>query len=406
MALFTRITGADRRFARRLATVAKRPQGDEWNCASRERGRAVVPSFVIILAVVSRCLIWACFWIAASAQSPPLPSMDEALKPLARAVFVRLGLNDRAQVTLRNMSSLSASEANRARASLDIALRKNVRNPVNVPVQLTISENLQGYLLIAEMEGVVEMAAFRGAAAATEPRTLVAINRKLVWQQESAILDVYLDADQMLVLDVEGLARYHLQNGKWTANGVALLANSPARDPRGQLEISGSNVTAQLPGQTCRGEWKPELHLECDESAAQLVSGKNTLAGADWPEHYTHVQIGELHILAETDGRARLYDGTHKLLNEMDGWGSDVVPVPEACGPARILSTSTADRSGMDSITAYGISNGTPVRLSDPMIFNGPVTALWPEPTGALAIARNSSTRRYEAYSLTLDCSR
>jgi hypothetical protein len=44
--------------------------------------------------------------------------------------------------------------------------------------------------------------------------------------------------------------------------------------------------------------------------------------------------------------------------------------------------------------------------LSDPGEFLGPVTALWPTKDGALVVARNISTGRYEAYSIAVDCGR
>ncbi len=102
-------------------------------------------------------------------------------------------------------------------------------------------------------------------------------------------------------------------------------------------------------------------------------------------------------MVAELDGRTRFYDGTGKVTAVVEDWGSDVAAI---CDGRRLLATS--DKAPNDFVTAYEIVNGAPVRVSEPLEFPGPLTALWP----GVAIARNQATGKYAAYALTVDCGR
>ena len=126
---------------------------------------------------------------------------------------------------------------------------------------------------------------------------------------------------------------------------------------------------------------------------------------------FSFAQVDErsrpLYLTAELDGRTHLYDSLKKPAGAFDMWGDDFAAVLTGCGAGRvILASSPAARDAADSVTAFEIVDRKPVELSDPAEFSGPVTALWPAPGGAVAIARDLATGRYAAYSLTLDCGR
>jgi hypothetical protein len=76
------------------------------------------------------------------------------------------------------------------------------------------------------------------------------------------------------------------------------------------------------------------------------------------------------------------------------------------CGGKHVLATSAVDQHSADAITLYDLVNRAPVRVSDPLEFAGPVTALWPAGDGALAVVRNLATGKYAAYNLALNCGR
>jgi hypothetical protein len=300
-------------------------------------------------------------------------SMDDAVAALAKKVTARLSPAETARVTSRNVSSLPAADATKVQTALNRALQRRVRNPMPVDVALTISENLRGYLLVAEIkresETMVEMAEFRADAPTPPARAAITIERKLLWEQDAPILDVAVNGDSMLVLDTTQITRYQRNAGKWesAANGAF---QSNARDPRGRI------VCEQLSG-------------SCMDNAPSAATA----------------QIGTDTLVADVDSRIHLYDSAHTPVAAFEDWGSDFAALT-ACGGTHIAATAAGDLQSKDFVTLYDIVNRAPVRVSEPLEFPGPVTALWPSADGALAVARNLSTGRYAAYLLTLDCGR
>ena len=69
-----------------------------------------------------------------------------------RRLCAHLAANETAHVTSRNLSSMGRADAKKVQATVERALRKRVRNPTAVDVALTISENVQGYLLVAQIQ--------------------------------------------------------------------------------------------------------------------------------------------------------------------------------------------------------------------------------------------------------------
>src|ERR1700751_3264626 len=99
-------------------------------------------------------------------------------------------------------------------------MRKRVRNPVTVQITLTVSENLKGYLLVAEIqrqnERAVEMVSFRLGPLPAANRPAVSIDKKILWEQDVPMLDVVWNEYYMFVLDTGGLGHYERHEGKWT----------------------------------------------------------------------------------------------------------------------------------------------------------------------------------------------
>lgn len=314
--------------------------------------------------------------------------LEDAVRTLGKSVAARLAPSEVAHLTTRNVSSLSVAEVTKAQAGLERALRRRVRSPITVEITVTISENLKGYLLVAEIhrgnERVVEMASFRPASPVAPARSAIVIEKRLIWEQDAPILDVAVTGDRMLVLDPAVVTRYEHREGKWERAEQATLSIAPVRDPRGRLEVAGDSVTVWSPGGTCRGSSKP-LELHCDPSTAEFMVGqyavrftasRNTLEASEWPS------------------------------GGFETWGSDFAPIATACGGQRIAPSGTGAWDAADFIALYEVAGGAPVRIGDAVEFPGPVLALWPASAGALAVARNLATKRYEAYSLTVDCGR
>jgi hypothetical protein len=337
-------------------------------------------------------LLFVC--LAASGQT-----LDEAVASLAKRVSARLAAAETARVTSRNISSLPAAEASKAQPALTRALQRRVRNPKQVEVALTISENARSFVLVAEIrrenETAVEMADFVVTPPAPAPRPAVSLKSNRLFELEDPILDVLSSSNGTLVLDPAGLLR--LSGGKWERVGVFTDPVS-VRDPRGRLEANQDTVTIHIPGATC----SIAEALLCKEGG-RFREGRNTQDLDDWRgEFFTSAEIGGEILVAGTDGRVRVYDGMHALQSAFDGWGSDFVTLG-GCGGSHVAATST---STPDSVTLYDLVNRAPMAISEPLEFSGPITALWPAGEGALAVARDSASGIYAAYSLTLDCGR
>src|SRR5450755_2120307 len=139
-------------------------------------------------------------------------TLDDAIKALGKKVMVRLGPAEAARVTSRNLTSLAANEATKAQATLDRSLRRRLRNPMPVDVELTISENLRGYVLVAEIRResgtLVDMVEFRPDTPPAQARPAVVLEKRVLWEQSTPILDLVIVADQMLLLDSTRIARY------------------------------------------------------------------------------------------------------------------------------------------------------------------------------------------------------
>ena len=76
--------------------------------------------------------------------------------------------------------------------------------------------------------------------------------------------------------------------------------------------------------------------------------------------------------------------------------------VSSACTGLKIVANDSAS----NALAIYELVNHSPVRVSDSIEMPGSVTALWPAGNAALAVVRNKSTNRYEAYSIGVVCGR
>lgn len=326
-------------------------------------------------------------------------SLEDAARNLARRIAAQLGADETVQVTGRNLSSLGRNEAARAQSVFEQALRRRRRGVTQVEISFTISENLKGYLLIADFrraeQRIVEMEPYRPEPAQPAVHPALSLAKKLLWQQAAPVLDVMVMNDQMLVLDTSGLTRYERQDGKWSAAESAATGPATVRDPRGRVTVLTDALTVDLPGTTCQGTIKP-LALRCD-SGSVFTAGRNTFEGP--PAFFSEARVANPRVVADVDGHSRIHDAV------IENWGSDLAAIQTCAGP-RIAATSNSDREATDSVTLYDLIQAVPIRVSDPVEFPGPVTALWPRDDGAIAVVRNPATHQYEAYGLTADCSR
>ncbi len=124
-----------------------------------------------------------------------------------------------------------------------------------------------------------------------------------------------------------------------------------------------------------------------------------------------------LTIHSGVDGRVRIYDEA-RLTATVGVWGSDLTSVNTGCGNGwQVFASRPGDWTEADTLAAYEIANRQAVSVAPPLEFPGPVKYLGPEllpgsrgvkgrNNRAIAVSLNLTTKRYEAYTLTLSCGR
>ncbi len=267
-------------------------------------------------------------------------------------------------------------------------------------VVVTATENRRGPLLVAEIqkgqETVVETAGY--SSQRTAPSSRPVLVSRLLWEQDEPILDLALmDSQSLLVLSPSGVKlcrRSETQCETKDARAPALIP----RDPRGRLVVSGDAFRAYLPDDES-GEF------QIDGEQVHFSPGQNTLENASGEKFFSIARAGSFRLVAGIDGRMRISQGQQTLV--LDGWGSDIVGIASSCEPGPlVVATSSSESNASDSAAAYEITGQNSSAATDPIQFQGPVTALWPVAGGALAVVHQLAIGRYAAYNLTLDCGR
>ena len=340
-------------------------------------------------------------------------------------------------VTYRNLSSLPDSDLTPVRREFDAALPPSGAGVPAVEARVTLSENASQFLLVEEVrrgdDSQAWIAAWNRSERLAGAGTGVALEKRLVWGQNEPILDVAFAGDRMLVLSPSGIA-IPAGRGVVTRQAVLLAPAKPwPRDLRGRLRVNGDRVQAYLPGLLCNGSVEPLIRLECQPSDEPWVleSGSHAILLGSYAEDrnyfdgrvvtqngerktvapfYTAAAVdeerGSLWLLALVDGETQILDGALQPVAALGSWGSDIVGISARCADgSQVLATRPGDSNEPDAIQAFSIVNRTAVPLAPPVTFAGPVTALWPStPASALAVARDVTTGKYEAYALTLVC--
>ena len=397
----------------------------------------------MIAAVNGRRAAWAALLLWAASLASAAENLDGAARELAAKTALLAGAGTPVSVVCRNASSLDSAEVARLRAAFENLLRQAGghagQGATAMDVSLTLSENATDYLLVEEArkgdERQVWIAAWKRAAVGQPAVAGVGLEKKLVWEQEEQILDLAISGDAMLVLASSGITLLARHEDHWEPRQTVRLT-APGqwpRDLRGRLRVSASGFQAFLPGLTCQGAIAPELSLDCRPGdqpwmlpsggrallAANFAPGRNyfegrvvtqTGAARSAPPFFSAAAIEDrastYWLLALADGRAELFDNNFNALAPMPSWGSDVAGIDGRCGAAtQVLATRAGDASEPDAIQSWAVVDRTASPLSPPILFPGPVTALWTAgPDSALAVAHNLASGRYEAYLVTLAC--
>ncbi len=351
-----------------------------------------------------------------------------------------------------NRSSLSAATTEDIRRNLLTQLavlgaRFVPTEQAAATVRVSLSEDLQSYVWIAEIRqgtnppSIVMVSLPRSAPLAVEPEAVAVVLRRIpLWSQPERILDVaVIDGNpaRMLVLDVNNVTSYRLQDNHWlTEQSFPIVHSRPwPRDPRGRLVRGKDNLfDVYLPGVHCRSSAGTPPAMACYDSDdswpigtdlsslnASFTSTRNFFNGAlspgvgkqtTAPAFYSAAAVPRGQtvswLLAAVDGQVHLLDGSTDQVVDKLGWGSDIANVHSGCGSGWQVLTTTAGDSRNDSVRVFEMAGREPVTAGSPLDVNGAITALWTESSGsgAVGVAHNFESGRYEAFRLILTCGR
>ena len=349
-------------------------------------------------------------------------SLDEALKTLLGKVARYVEPGPGVKVSVRNASSLGNADLNKAQRAFERALHRraakaNLPSPPVTEIRLTLAEDVREAVLIAEtlQEGRRHVEVARYQPETAPRRSLPPLERRLLWEQAEPILDVLPLDGKLLVLDRSGLSVQEKRESGWVRTGVVKIDAPPVRDPRGRIVAEGTSLSVYLPGATCHGRFEPALELTCTDQpesltlaseAVHFVTGRNTLDSAGWNGYYSIARREDgnrvRYLVAEIDGRTRLYDTNHQPLGVVEGLSGDWIGV---CGD-RLFGARSAERSGAVAVALYAVPERKAIAITESAEFLSAVTALWPAPGGAIAIVRDSGNGNYAAYGFHFDCPR
>jgi hypothetical protein len=379
---------------------------------------------------------------------------DASAAELARKIIARTGMRGAMTLEVKNQSSLVESDAGEIRTALLVQLRAQgarvlkSRRPI-AHVLITLSENLQAYLWVAEIRrGTSQSIAMTRVAKPSPdsfhaPTGTLVIKKELFYEQVEPMLDLAIIetpgefTSRLLVLDTEKFSLLTRQGSAWTTvQSIPVNRTRPwPRDPRGRLIVRpDGQFEAYTPGTKCAGAAEPSLTMHCgeseepwplDESEPPAMSapfapqrnffdGRLTMEGGQETKRspfFAALRVADhnqtLGIFAGIDGHARVYAKGPDPVATLDGWGSDITAIQSDCAGGWQILASRATPRGTDSIQAFTLRAGVPTEDGGPVEFPGPVTALWrqKDARSALAVSHNPTTGKYEAFILSVSCS-
>src|SRR5579859_282939 len=249
--------------------------GSPWLSAMGERSekvprthrsyRALAPALACTLALLLLPQL--------RAQSTPT-NWTEAARELARQVSEKAGSPSSISLTIKNSSSLSAGDVAEIRHTVETQLSSSGMRIVKpdqsvADVQLTLSQNVQGWLWVAEIHhGTSSEAALIPVFTRLAPplpgvANTITLHKTFLWAQPDAtpVLDVAVlgggsNPNALLVLDSSMVSLYHAQQSHWELEQSQPIARSKPwpRDLRGRLLVGHDRkFEAYLPGMKCSG---------------------------------------------------------------------------------------------------------------------------------------------------------
>lgn len=379
---------------------------------------------------------------------------EQPASDLARQIAALTGPGP-ARLVLQNASTLPASDLPLIHRLLEQDLRRfgvlpGERDSATL-IRVTLSENLQGGLWVAEVQEGTEtrvtmLAVPLAPAAPTGNGGAITIRRTLLLTEDAPVLDAKIfvtgGVQRLVVMEPEQILTYErnpaaLGTSPWGLDQTFPITHSRPypRDLRGELVAATDHAfDAWLPGVHCRsGETAAgvatALSVTCSDSDDPWPIALNQSAfynamrdnftgvlapgvGMDLPPFYEAGEVpheaGADMILTSVDGRVLLLDSSVlKPVTGANDWGSDFAVLRSGCGSgAQVLVSGSGAATSGDSLRAWEISGREAIPVSAPLSVDGVVTAISPSTDGASAtvIVRRDAPLRYEVWNGSALC--
>jgi hypothetical protein len=381
---------------------------------------------------------------AARAQEPQL--LPTAATDLVQQVIVRAGsAPSTVSVSFQNISALPPDSQEAVQNAVFTAFRNAGSRLVQpemaqAKVDITFSQTWHDYLWIANLQQTTgnklvmkKVARLEQVVAATAP--LLTIRKTTVWQQSSPVLDFHLENQTLVILEPEQVSIFNNDSGVWRPRYTLAITHQQAwpRDLRGRLQVSGSQLTAFLPGVRCNGSLSsPSLDCRASDDPWQIDTGTTvaffsprrnffsgilagSAAGASIVPFFSAAawQVGDTRqwLFSGTDGRTRLYQQDLSAPAAVfNGWGSGLAAIHSGCGSgSQALVSAPADSTRPDSIQAFEIAGHEAMAVSSGVELSGAIEALWTSGKNGETVngvTRSPVTGIYEAFTLSVSCGR
>ena len=327
-------------------------------------------------------LIFTALFAAAALCAEQKNCWDSSIDSLAGKIIAAAGTRPASMhISVKNLSSLDAGRIADFQQAFEADLQSQGMKLVgedaaDASVEITVAENLRAIIFAAEVrrndsrEVVVVSLDREDAAAKSDARPAVRLQRELIWSQPDPMLDFMVlpaatDAPaRLVVLEPRRLVIYRSADGRWQAQeSHPLPAVQAARDPRGTLSAPGNDADASievdLHGSKCTLKTRERLELTCST-------------------------VRDIRSNVETD----------------------FVSLAFQCrGRSQALLTGDADWTRPDSLRVVDVTDHAN-QVGEAMAFSGPILALWPgaQAESARVIWRDLATGDYEAGMVTASC--
>jgi hypothetical protein len=385
---------------------------------------------------------------------------DQPAADLARQIAALTGPGP-ARLTLGNDSSLAATDIPVVRRLLERSLRSFGVLPGSSEsatlIRVTLSENLQGGLWVAEVvEGaetrVTMLPVALGTPTVAANGPAITLRRTLLLIESSPVLDAQIftanGIQRLVVLEPDRLVSYMRNAAPLVATGqnptvwlqdqtFPIAHGRPyPRDLRGRLVAAQDHLfDAYLPGVSCSGSMAvAQLAVTCQDSDDPWPISPTQRAfynamrgfytgilapgyGMDLAPFYEASDIprasGSAMLLNGVDGRVMLIE--NNVLRPVSGandWGSDFAMLRSGCGSgSQVLVSGSGAAAPGDSLRAWEIVGREAIAVSAPISVDGTVMAIQGTTTqgigdgnSATVIVRRDAPTRYEVWNASALC--